>query len=665
MKYTKYIISLLVFSLIFGCAPHIITKKEEPHKPPEMVREKIPKKKPVKLPEEPPEKEIVKKTYEKAEREYEEGKFKQAIKDFEDFVTRFPSSNLVDDALFKMGEIYFVQGNYNKSAAIFQQVLEDFPTTKLYNKAGFKLAISHLKLKNLQDSTRILRSLVSRPLEEEEEAQLYLLLAQNYQELNKYVAAISWYVKAIDIQNDRESIKKIEYTVKEIVNNRLSKDELIEIIYHYRAKFPSGYAAFKLAEIYLKEREFGEASLTLTRMLSMHPTHEYKLEAQKLLNEVNQRLRTDVKAIGCILPLTGEYSVYGEKTLHGIELAADVFNPSPKGIPIKVIIKDSKADPRVAATAVEELVLEDNVICIIGPLLSVTSEAAAKKAEELKVPMVVLSQKSRIPEIGEYIFQNSLTPELQTKTIVDCATGTLRLKRFAILYPNNRYGNSFMNLFWDEVLTHGGEIVGVESYESEQNDFQDEIKKLVGLYYTEDRKDEMEEMNSESEGDEEEELKPIIDFDAIFIPDYYDKVGLIIPQLAYYDVVGMKLLGTNGWNSLKLIEMAGQYVQGAIFVDGFFKDSPYPFVQKFVDDFRSAFGEEPHVLEAQAYDSANIVIDLIRNQGVESRDELKEGLREIKDYPGVSGATSFNEKGDSHKILYILTVMGRNIVQLR
>ena len=364
--------------------------------------------------------------------------------------------------------------------------------------------------------------------------------------------------------------------------------------------------------------------------------------------------------------------MYGEKALRGIELAADVFNPFPKDSPIKLIIKDSKEDPETAAIAVEELVLEDNVICIIGPLLSITAEAAASEAQALRIPIMVLSQKSNITEMGDYIFRNSLTPDLQTKAIVNYAIDMLGLERFSILYPNDQYGNNFMNLFWDEVLRLGGEIVGAESYLTDQNDFQDEIKKLVGLYYMEDRKYEMQDIQGDEEdtgedmeGYMEEEFKPVIDFDALFIPDYYNKVGLIVPQLAYYDVVGIQLLGTNGWNSPQLIDMAGEYVEGAIFVDGFFKGSPYPFVKKFAEDFKTTFGEESEILEAQAYDSANMIIDLIRNQGIESRYELKEGLYGIKDYPGVSGATSFNPSGDSEKILFTLTIENRNIIQLR
>jgi len=639
MKYPIYGFSVLVLFLLFGCAP----KSEYSSRYSGTFTGKDYSK------------EDIANSYDKAEKNFQKGRLDESIEGFEDFVSTFPYSDLVDDALFRMGEIYFSKEDYDKSVASFQKILQNYPTSSIYDNTRQKLAISHLRLRNFQESIQILKSLLSCSISKEREAQVYLLLGENYEGLNDYLVAISYWNKAIYLLDNKDLRRELEDRIEEIIDIRMVKNDLLEVINNFRGQFPSGYAEFKLANIYLDEKELNEAILTLVRMLNNHPIHECRLQAQTLLNEISQKLETDMSAIGCILPLTGKYSVYGEKALHGIELAADVFTPSQPEPPIKLIIKDSEGDSEVAANKVEELVFAGNVICIIGPLLSIAVEAAAERAEELEVPMVILSQKRDITEVGEYVFQNSLTPDLQTREIVEYAITMLGLRRFAILYPNNHYGNNFMNLFWDKVLRHGGEIIAVESYESDQYDFQDEIRKLVGLYYSEENEEDI----------EDEELRPTIDFDAIFIPDYYDKVGLIVPQLAYWDVIGIRLLGTNGWNSPHLIRMAKEYVQGAVFVDGFFENSPYPFVQKFVYDFGSTFGEQPGILEAQAYDSANMIIDLIRNHGVETRIELKEGLSGIRNYPGVSGATSFDETGDSDKMLFMLTVKGNNIEQLR
>ena len=138
-----------------------------------------------------------------------------------------------------------------------------------------------------------------------------------------------------------------------------------------------------------------------------------------------------------------------------------------------------------------------------------------------------------------------------------------------------------MNLFWDELIELGGKVVGVEAYKPQSTDFTDPIKKLVGLYYEvpEDLKPESiltgapDDADASRSADEkkpeaadekaqDDEPQPIVDFDAIFIPDSPGKAGLIVPQLAYFDVKDVYMLGTNLWHSGALIEIAGSICSG-------------------------------------------------------------------------------------------------------
>ena len=159
-----------------------------------------------------------------------------------------------------------------------------------------------------------------------------------------------------------------------------------------------------------------------------------------------------------------------------------------------------------------------------------------------------------------------MTPHMQTKAMASFAMNQMNLNRFAILYPDEYYGNIYMNLFWDEIVDLGGKIVGIESYDPMDTDFASPVKKLVGLYHSipDSLKIEFEFRPSEeietdplaridiglfgyipdkirqvpelyfwgfpqtlgplSDGanqgrNREDELEPIVDFDALFIPD--------------------------------------------------------------------------------------------------------------------------------------------------
>jgi ABC-type branched-subunit amino acid transport system substrate-binding protein len=170
--------------------------------------------------------------------------------------------------------------------------------------------------------------------------------------------------------------------------------------------------------------------------------------------------------------------------------------------------------------------------------------------------------------------------------------------------------------------------------------------------------------NANAESDEEEEPESIVDFDAIFIPDSPKKAGLIIPQLAYYDIKDVYLLGTNLWHSESLIKIADQYVQGAIMPDGFFAGSKSPRVRNFVELFENTYQETPEFIEAILYDSAMILFKVVSEPSIRFRSEIRDGLLNMNDYPGVTGMTRFDENGDVLRRLYLLRVKGKTFVEL-
>jgi ABC-type branched-subunit amino acid transport system substrate-binding protein len=243
-----------------------------------------------------------------------------------------------------------------------------------------------------------------------------------------------------------------------------------------------------------------------------------------------------------------------------------------------------------------------------------------------------------------------------------------------------------MNLFWDRLLENGGKIVGVEAYNPLHTDFADSIKKLVGLYYDvpEDLREvphlRVKEDESQRDGgavsdpdtpDENQDIETddelpeaMVDFDAIFIPDEPKVAGLIIPQLAFYDVKDVYLLGTNLWHSDLLIEMAAPYVQGAIMPDGFFAESAAPAVQRFVQIFEETYQERPGFIEAVVYDTAMIIFSVLNKPDLRFKSELKNELFNMADFSGITGPTYFDENGEAQKALYLLQIKGRRFVEL-
>ena len=124
-----------------------------------------------------------------------------------------------------------------------------------------------------------------------------------------------------------------------------------------------------------------------------------------------------------------------------------------------------------------------------------------------------------------------------------------------------------------------------------------------------------------------EKLPPIVDFEAIFLPDGFEKVTEIVPALAFNDVRGVQVLGENLLNTMDIFRArSGEAMQGAIFLDSFFKNRKDPVVSQFVQRFYSTYGSEPGILEVQAYDTTSIVLDVIARNHPTSRKVFCRGL---------------------------------------
>jgi branched-chain amino acid transport system substrate-binding protein len=638
--------------------------------------------------------------FSKAEKLFQAKSYQQARMAYNEYLARFPDGPLAGGAFLKIGTIHAALGSPSKARDVYQQLITEYPGSSFAQDARVEILISYynegMYSEVIEQAADFLKGTVPRV----SYLRTHLLLGDTYLAMGSAVDAVTNYVLAYKKAKDSEKkgvISRLEEAVAQ-----LDSEEFIFLLNRTEDGFPAGYLLYQLGLNHLEEEEYEYAERVLSIFIENFPGHAKRQQAQALLEAISEKSVYSRYTIGCLLPFSGRYGAYGNRALKGVELALNRFSSQNADHAIKIIFKDTGSDPDKAAEAVKEL-FKENVAAIIGPL--VTAETAGVEAQHSGIPIITLTQKEDITQIGDYVFRNFFTPTMQVKTILSFAVESLGLKRFAILYPDENYGTTFMNLFWDEVLAHGGRIVGVESYNSAHTDFADPIKKLVGLYYEvpedliaemnqayEDENDldlignfidmdfqfaydtndndQTEELVQEPNGeqiketDQEEEPEPIIDFDAVFIPDAPTKSGLIIPQLAYYDVQDTYLFGTNLWHSDSLIEMSRQYAQGAILTDGFFAQSDSANVKDFVKDFRKTYGENPGFIEAIAYDTAMILFEMVSRPEIRYRSALKKGLMQLINYEGVTGLTSFDSNGEVRKKLFLLQIKGRGFVEL-
>ncbi len=622
------------------------------------------------------------KATEKQAKEFREGlslyrahKTNEAQKKLIHFLQTNSPNDLVDDAYYFIGLIYFEQNDYFKAYRYWMAVVDGSFKSEYVDRSLLGAAQCQAQLGHTEEAM----SLVNRYRIKNEPADAVL----NGQALDlsgrlkllkgQSVEALSDILRAQGYKKSPQEKQAELFKAEEIVKTGLNQKQLEEITDSKEFAAVEAVARFKLGTMYYEQKSWPASKAQFEIVRQKFPDTEYAMKAGQYTNFVDSQERIDPTTVGVILPLTGKYATQGYKVLRGIEMAAHVFD-SKYSNTIKLAVIDSEGNPELAKRAVDRLVTEDHAAAIIGDIAAKTAQTVAMRAQELGVPCLTLSQKQGLTEIGDFIFRNNLTPDMQMKALVNYAMKVRGYKRFAIIYPNDAYGTEYATAFWDYVLLNGGQITGAQSYSPEETDFRQSVQRLVGTFYVEeDRGKELslrltewkktQNPKTAREKPPKDLVPPVVDFDAIFIPDSPKALGQIAPMLAYNDVNGIPLLGTNIWNTPQTIERASKFVENSVFVDEFFSNDAGPAMKKFTLEFQTLFGYKPDVFETQGFDSLAVVVKALQSGSISTRKAMRDALAATSKVPGAIGYLSVNPARDIEKNLLSLTIQKGQIVK--
>jgi ABC-type branched-subunit amino acid transport system substrate-binding protein len=361
-------------------------------------------------------------------------------------------------------------------------------------------------------------------------------------------------------------------------------------------------------------------------------------EARGLLQQLAEDIAFDRYTIGCMLPLSGSHGVYGQRALRGAEMALMHFTSRPSAPKMRLVIEDTRSRTDQAQAIVHGF-SQRRVAAILGPM--VTAAEAAAEAQRQAIPIIVFTQREDIPAMGDWVLRYFITPRNQVEALVRWALERDGIRRFAVMHPDDKYGHTFMARFAEAVETHGAILTGRVTYNPTSTDFAEPIRHLAA-------------MGAGTPNGAE----------ALFIPDAPAKAALIIPQLAFHDLTGLRLLGVNLWHDRSLIEMADTFAEGVVFPAGFFPRQADSAIAAFIEDFQAAYGQEPGYIEATAYDAAMILFEALSRPEVRSRAQLLNFLTTGRPRAGLTGEGFFDPQGELRQSLPLVTVRGGEFVLL-
>jgi ABC-type branched-subunit amino acid transport system substrate-binding protein len=327
------------------------------------------------------------------------------------------------------------------------------------------------------------------------------------------------------------------------------------------------------------------------------------------------------------------------RALRGVLVATEIFGGTGLGIPLAVALRDTGGTSAGAARAVSELVKDEGAVVIVGPLTSQEAPGAAVEAQRLRVPIITLTQREGIVSEGEYVFRALLTPRDEARAIGRYAVERLFLKRFAVLHPDDAFGQGLSGAFTEEVSSRGGRVVLAQSYRG-VFDIPEILSRMTGAGHG-----------------GASEPPP---FQAIFMPDSVFAARVMAERLKVAGHGNLRLLGTSLWNTPEAIE--GHLLHGAIFAAAFVDSSSTLAARRFTNAYKRTFGEEPDAVAAQAYDAAALLVNLLRERPMLGPEGLRSEIFISGGIEGAAGTLSFAGQRTASRSALILSIGNEGIV---
>lgn len=579
------------------------------------------------------------KEFNAAESAYRKQDWPTALALYKKYRESHESNKLADEATYKMGKVYFLQQNWKQAVATWVELTKTSPDATYRSKGNLMAAYAAVKNQDNTSANLYLEKVDDRILPAKLKLRLYWLAVavgeaigspksdQDYSFLRMadvYHASSDPAMEELGSE-DLYSKRDVQQKLESWVVTPISADRIPAWMKNYPSGYSKPYVEYKLGKMYYEAGDHSKAREQLSRYVKSYPTHNYVTSANRLLTELGGAVDTAGSSsgikVGVLLPLSGPQATFGEAVLRGIRCGAGQMNGCAVGQnKIELVVKDSGSDPEAIVGLVNQLE-EEGAEAIVGPMSATLAQKAAERAGQSKIVLFPITQKSGIMQAGEYIFQLGFPTDVQTQALVKEALSH-GLKRLAVFYPQNPYGQEMADLFTKEVAAQGGKLIVSQGYNPDGANMMEAIRGMK-MHITH---------FSQTNGP---------NFDALFIPDTYARINAIALQLQEGGIEGIPLIGPNTWDDAKLGTEFLEKFPNSFFVDLFFAGAQTKASLQFINAYQTSAGAAPTNLEALGYDAIGFLRQAMATAGAFKGPKIKDALLSITSLEGATGITSF------------------------
>jgi len=336
--------------------------------------------------------------------------------------------------------------------------------------------------------------------------------------------------------------------------------------------------------------------------------------------------------MGLLVPLTGPAAADGTSALYSVQIAMDQVNKDGGvlGKQIELVYYDDRADAKEAVALSYKLIEQDKIAAFVAGSYSLPTRAVAPIFQEEQIPLVAAyAIHPDVTTAGDFCFRNGFLGFVEGKAAGYASHKLLGAKTVALLTSDNDFGRTLVTGFKEYAAKYAPDlkIVSEQAYPFSEKDYKPYLSKI-------------------------KELNP----DVIFASGYYFQTGPLLRQARELGIES-KILGEEGADSPKLVEIAGEAAEGFHIVTNFDRDDPRPVVQNFLKEFLGRHKFEPDMVGASAYDAFMIIVNAMKTAGTTDGKPVRDAIAATVGYDGLTGVMGgFNEIGEVVKPVQVQVV---------
>jgi len=339
--------------------------------------------------------------------------------------------------------------------------------------------------------------------------------------------------------------------------------------------------------------------------------------------------------IGFFAPITGPAAADGESAKNAVMLGLKEVNDAGGigGKKINLIIYDDRLNPQEAVAIANKLIEKDKVVGVVSGAYSGPTRVTAPIFQKAGIPMVAgyavhpdvtWDPKEKRP--NDFCFRNGFLGEIEGAAAAEFAVKSLKAKKIALIFMDNDFGKAISSGFAERAEKLGATVLSKQMYKYPgEKDFRPYLTRM-------------------------KEGNP----DVIFAAGYYNEAASIVRQAKELGVTS-RIMGEEGFDSPKFLEIAGPAAEGVIIATNLDRDDPRPLVQNFLKNYRKAYNEDADMVGASSYDAFMILVNAMRKAGTDPK-MIQKTLLETKDYNGLTGKISRFVQGEVVKPVQIQVV---------